>query len=168
MKSVEAYDYYEDKWTYLPDMIKERCNHAAVSTGNKMFVIGGYRSSNCEIFDTYSRKFSSIKSFLNVSYTDGSYFEAICAGNKIIVMHGLFHDRITVGYMYNVDKEMWSSFDCGFCKNLLGSNIVNCYTDEFFSENSKCNRNCLVFTLIKQCISYCKLYSKFLLGILLK
>ena len=24
LKSVEAYDYYEDKWTYLPDIIKGR------------------------------------------------------------------------------------------------------------------------------------------------
>ena len=29
--SVEAYDYYENKWTYLPDMIYERFDHAAFS-----------------------------------------------------------------------------------------------------------------------------------------
>ena len=40
--SVEAYDYYENKWTYLPDMIEERHYHASVSMGNKLFVIGGY------------------------------------------------------------------------------------------------------------------------------
>ena len=36
LKSVEAYDYYENKWTYLPDMIKERFHHAVVSMGNKL------------------------------------------------------------------------------------------------------------------------------------
>ena len=43
--SVETYDYYENKWTYLPDMIESRCDHASVSMGNKMFVIGGSYTS---------------------------------------------------------------------------------------------------------------------------
>ena len=33
LKSVEAYDYHEDKWTYLPDMIEERSLQAVVSMG---------------------------------------------------------------------------------------------------------------------------------------
>ena len=41
LKSVEAYDYHENKRTYLPVMIEKRSYHAAVSMGNKMFVIGG-------------------------------------------------------------------------------------------------------------------------------
>ena len=68
IKSVEAYDYYENKWTYLPDMIEGRCVHASVSMGNKMFVIGGSDTSSYEVFDSYSRKFTSIKSLrVNVS-----------------------------------------------------------------------------------------------------
>ena len=43
LKSVEAHEYYENKCTYLPDMIEKRFNHAAVSIGNKMFVIGRYK-----------------------------------------------------------------------------------------------------------------------------
>ena len=39
LKSVEAYDYYENKWTHLPDMIEKRNDHAAVSIGNKLFVM---------------------------------------------------------------------------------------------------------------------------------
>ena len=42
LKSVETYDYYEDKWTYLADMIEKRSDHAVVSIGNKTFVIGGF------------------------------------------------------------------------------------------------------------------------------
>ena len=41
-------------YTSLPDMIEDRWNHTAVSMGNKIFVTGGYESSNCEIFDSYS------------------------------------------------------------------------------------------------------------------
>ena len=62
MKLVEAYDYYENKWTYLPDMIDKRYKHAAVSMGNKLFVIGWSYTTNCEVFDSYSRKFTKINS----------------------------------------------------------------------------------------------------------
>ena len=57
LKSVEAHEYYENKWTNLPDMIEERSHHAAVSIGNKMFVIGGSYTTSCEVFDSFSRKF---------------------------------------------------------------------------------------------------------------
>ena len=46
LKSVKAYDYYKNKWTYLPDIIEKRCNHAVVSMGNKMFVVGGNHTTN--------------------------------------------------------------------------------------------------------------------------
>ena len=62
LKSVEAYDYYENRWTYLPDMTKKRRNHSTASMCNKMFVVGGKSTINCEVFDSYSRKFSEIKS----------------------------------------------------------------------------------------------------------
>ena len=57
LKSVVAFDYYENKWTQLPDMIKERYCHASVSMGNKLFVIGGFKNTSCEVFDSFSRKF---------------------------------------------------------------------------------------------------------------
>ena len=41
-RTVESYDYYENKWTYLSDMTVARYKHGAVSMGNKMFVIGGF------------------------------------------------------------------------------------------------------------------------------
>ena len=56
LKSVEAYDYYEDKWTCLPDIIEERCDHAAVSIGYKMFVIGGQLTTSCEVFNSFYKK----------------------------------------------------------------------------------------------------------------
>ena len=35
LKSVEAYDYYENKWKYLPCMIEKTSDHASVSIGKK-------------------------------------------------------------------------------------------------------------------------------------
>ena len=62
LNSVEAYDHYENKWTYLPDMIERRYYHDSVSMGNKMFVIGGGYTDGlgCEVFDSFSRKFTSL------------------------------------------------------------------------------------------------------------
>ena len=61
-KSVEAFDYCENKWTYLQDMNEKRSNHAAVSIGNKMFVIGRAYSTSCEVLDNFSRRFTNINS----------------------------------------------------------------------------------------------------------
>ena len=36
LKSVEAYDHVENKWTNLPDMTEERWCHGSVSMGNKI------------------------------------------------------------------------------------------------------------------------------------
>ena len=45
----------------------KRCNHAAVSRGNKLFVIGGSRISSCEVFDSSCRKFTTIISDIKMS-----------------------------------------------------------------------------------------------------
>ena len=63
LQSVETYDHYENKWTYLPDMIEKRFCHASVSMGNKLFVIGGYDSTSNEIFDSSSRKLFLLRSY---------------------------------------------------------------------------------------------------------
>ena len=84
LKSVEAYDYFENKWTYLPDMIEERYYHASVSIGNKLFVIGGVCPISCEVFDSFSRKFTSINSALlktKILYN----CKGFCIGYKIVV-----------------------------------------------------------------------------------
>ena len=61
LKSVEAYDHHENKWSCYSDMLKKRCDHLLVSMGNKMFVVSDNLSQTCEIFDSASRKFTSIK-----------------------------------------------------------------------------------------------------------
>ena len=37
LKSIEGYDFYENKWYYFPEMLSPRSNHFAISIGNKMF-----------------------------------------------------------------------------------------------------------------------------------
>ena len=39
LKSVETFHYYENKWTYLPDMIVRRSHHALVSMGINLFIV---------------------------------------------------------------------------------------------------------------------------------
>ena len=73
LKSVEAYDHHENKWTNLLDMIEARCNHAAVSMGNKMFVIGRAYTTCCEVFDSFSRKFTKLYSEI-YPHSDDGYF----------------------------------------------------------------------------------------------
>ena len=92
-----------------------------------MFVNGGFWTLICEAFDCHSRKFTSIKSFVN-PLVDDSYFKAVCVSNYSFFIHGFFHDNETNIYIYNVDKQMWSNIDSENCKKLFGSNCVKYYT----------------------------------------
>ena len=109
-------------------MIEKRFYHDTVSMGNKMFVIGGYKTTACEVFDSHSRKFTSIKPFLT-SLSMLQYFQAVTVGKNIFVFHILENSSKTNMYMYDVDKKNWLNVDCGFCKNLFGSSCVKYYTD---------------------------------------
>ena len=104
LKSVEAYDYHENKWTYLPDMNEKRINHAAVSMGNKLFVIGGDIRYNCEVLDSFSRKFTIINSEIK-EFDFEMNFNAFSIRNNILVFQVTFTE--TVVYLYDVDKENW-------------------------------------------------------------
>ena len=126
LKSVEAYDYYENKWTYLPDMIYERKSHAVVNIGNKLFVIGGRTTSSCEVFDSFSRKFLIIKSYMKTTVLEKFYTEAFSVGENIVVFH---HCRglKTVIYVYDVNKCKWSEVDCSYTKTF----VVQCCINHF-------------------------------------
>ena len=84
LKSVESYDYYENKWTYFLDMNSKRYLHASVSIGDKLFVIGGRKISSCEVFDRCSRKFTTITSEIKVSSLEKNYCEAFCVDSNIV------------------------------------------------------------------------------------
>ena len=125
LNSVEAYDYHENKWIYLPDLIEERSNHAAVSMGNKMFVIGGYYTTNCEVFDSFSRKFTKTSSKIKGSIFE-KYFNAFSIGNNIVVFQEAFTDSAV--YLYDVEKGKWINVKCDFSKNLFESSYLKYFT----------------------------------------
>ena len=82
LSSVEAYDCYENKWDFLPSMINKRCLHGAVCMGNKLFVIGGDSNTSCEVFDSSSMKFTSIKQLERSCF---EYISAVSIGDEILI-----------------------------------------------------------------------------------
>ena len=129
LKSVEAYDYYENKWTYLPDMIEERFYHAAASMGNKQFVIGGDINTNCEVFDSSSRKFTNIHSEI-CSDLESLYFYGFGIGNNVVIFQEDLTEITVVKtaiYLYDVDNLKWSNVQCYFTKKILESRFVKYY-----------------------------------------
>ena len=107
LKSVESYDQHENKWADLPGMINGRYKHGAVSMGNKMFVIGGIGTLNCEIFDSSSRKFTSIKQmrlFNNLK----RYTSVVSIGYKILAFTSFINKAKSKLQIYDVHKDHWS------------------------------------------------------------
>ena len=104
LRSVEAYDYNENKWDFLPCMINGRSLHGAVCMGNKLFVIGGKCNATCEVSDSSSIKFTFIKQ-LKINIFE--YVSAVCVGDNLLVRgssDGLRKKRILT---YSVDKNEW-------------------------------------------------------------
>ena len=65
IKSLEAYDYHENKWSAFPSMLSATANHTAISISNKMFMMENRFSAylnNFEVFVSVTRKLTSIKS----------------------------------------------------------------------------------------------------------
>lgn len=122
LKSREAHDNYENKWAYLPDMIEIRHVHASISTGNKLFVIGGYEKSTCETFDSYSRKFSYIKTY--AEFNSMSDFQAVCVRNQIIIFCENSNKCKTKMFTYNVETSEWKLIDCKYLENKCGCSYV--------------------------------------------
>ena len=106
-------------------MIEKRYCHVAVSMGNKMVVIGGHKTFNCEVFASYSRKFTKFNSEVKDSDFE-NYFNAFSIGNNIVVFQVTFTE--TVVYLYDVDKEKWSNVRCDFTKKMFESSFVKFYT----------------------------------------
>ena len=82
-------------------MIEERFNHAAVSMGNKIFAIGGLNNSSCEVFDSFSRKFTSVNATLMKTFKPSRSY-AVCVGNKIIVFSKVWCLSETRIFVYDV------------------------------------------------------------------
>ena len=46
---------------------RKRVNHAAVSNGNKFFVIGGIYTTSCVVLDSCSREFIKVNLVMKIS-----------------------------------------------------------------------------------------------------
>ena len=100
LKSVEKYDHYLNKWSFLANMQKERCEAAVVTKGNKMFVIGGICEYTCEVYDSISKIFSSIAKWK--SYTIAKRLSSVVFDNNILIFN---EDKICT---YNIKTNEWS------------------------------------------------------------
>ena len=103
-------------------MIEKRKHHASVSMGNKLFVIGGEHNTSCEVFDSFSRKFTTITSEIKVSSLERNYFEAFCIGSNIVIFNNSGSYK-SVLYMYDVNESKWSTVDCSYTKDYF---VVSC------------------------------------------
>ena len=97
-------------------MINQKFNHASVSMGNKIFVIGRAYTTCCEVFDNFSRILSKIYSEIS-PHLDDWLFNAFSIGNNIVVFQT--NPTETVVYLYDVDKEKWINVQCDFTKNMF-------------------------------------------------
>ena len=123
LKSVEAYDYYKNRWSYFPNMIEKRRYHASVGMSNKLFVIGGYRTLTCEMFDNYSREFCYIKTSLEFG-KNMSCFEAVSISNQIILFGDVYGEYETKVITYNVETSEWKFIDCKYLNNKSGFSCI--------------------------------------------
>ena len=109
LKSVEAYDYYEDKWTFYASMIERRYGHSAVSLGNKMFVIEKltvWNRMGSEVYNSVTKQFSKIKS-PNFDFTCNLENNLYCIGEKLMLF-GEWSGKSVKYFVYDVKEDNWS------------------------------------------------------------
>ena len=100
MNSVESYDVFSNAWTPMPNMIESRRHHNLVCVKSKLFVIRGFNSESCELYDGACKKFTLLKS---PTFTRHN-LSAVLIRNRIF----LFQRRSKCILSYNVDEEKWS------------------------------------------------------------
>ena len=107
LRSVEIYDYHENKWSFLPEMIYGMSFHKLVSMGNKMFVVGD--NNQCEVFDSFSRKFSLIKRIPSDNYIIYNNNIVADIGHEFTVYSTCI--GYSVIYSYDIVAEEWHKED---------------------------------------------------------
>ena len=114
LNTVEAYDHVADAWSNMPNMIESRYDHKSVAVKNKLFVVGGERSRNSEVFDSTCNKFVSLKpppeSFIKYLRCPA---EVISIGNRLVV----FLETGTI-LLYDFVNNEWSLKPCEVTKNI--------------------------------------------------
>ena len=61
LNTVEAFDHVGDTWEKMPNMINGRFGHKSIAVKNKLFVVGGIDTNDCEVFDSTTNKFTVLK-----------------------------------------------------------------------------------------------------------
>ena len=58
LRTVEAYDHVADKWSYMPSLIHESCDHNMSAVSNKLYALGcSFSPDIIEVYDTFCKKF---------------------------------------------------------------------------------------------------------------
>ena len=98
-------------------MIVRRWCHKSVSVKNKLFVVGGWGTPNCEVYDSTCNKFVSLKS-PPASFTSRLICTAgvISIGSKLAV----FRNRTNSILFYDAQKDEWFEKSCELTRNLQG------------------------------------------------
>ena len=112
LKSVVAFDYYENKWISFPSMLSPRRNHTSISIGNKMFMVGGYTTSSYkdlntfEVFDSVTRMFTTIENI--PKWIDNLNPNKIVCGGYYIYFFVAEENIEMKVHSYDVKKNLFS------------------------------------------------------------
>ena len=108
LNTVEAYDHVGDTWETLPSMIDERRGHKSTAVKNKLSVVGGIFTSNCEVFDSTANKFAILEQPTSFSwFILYEPFGVITVGNKLYVFQ-----RNSDAKTYDFENNEWSVKTC--------------------------------------------------------
>ena len=128
LNSIEAYDYYDNKWSCLSYMLSSRINHTAISINNKMIIFRG-SSDYSEVFDSITRKLTYIKTLPNwtetselVYYRRINYpYQVVGIANKIYFFR-MIYKKVDVNsydvrnnfftYKTSIETETFKKFCC--------------------------------------------------------
>ena len=117
LNTVEVYDHVADDWSYMPNMIEGRHYHKSVAVQNNLFLVGGYKTTSCEVYDSTCNNFVLIKP-PTASFTEylSSPAEAISVGSNLFV----FPNEKPSILLYDVQKNEWSDESCELMSHLEG------------------------------------------------
>ena len=112
LSTVEAYDHVADSWSFMPNMIQARFEHKSVAVKNKLFVVGGWETTTCEVFDLTCNKFVLLKPPPTTFFDDERNFddaaEVVSTGSSLAV----FVNETTSVLFYDVENGEWSKESC--------------------------------------------------------
>ena len=113
-KTTQAFDFFANEWSPMPDMLEARYNHASVSIRNKLFVINDSSDNDfCEMYDSFSGKFVFIKPVSQFNNRWGVFpmIPLVTMGNKLIVFTLNYenYDELPLKPVeYDIEADRWT------------------------------------------------------------